>query len=316
MADASRSPPWRACAAALTRRTAPVQMLARPTGTVGNHRRMMRRAAKPLAGIGHRLWLRSGEAKLSLISAGVAFFGFLAIFPAVATVVAIWGYASDPEMIRNQIAVLKDFLPDDAFALLDTQVQALVSANGQTVGWALLLSTLFALWSARAGVDALIQGLDAAYGTPSRDGLRHAFRAIVLTVLLVLVALVSVLASVIVPFFLAVLPIQHVNTRWIEITNDILGASVVLFGLALAYRFGPNHPRTPAPLILPGLMLAVVLWFAASRGFMLYLANFGSYNKIYGGIGAFVVLLMWFWFSAYSVLLGAALNAVMRKPTQ
>lgn len=272
----------------------------------------MQRFARPL----HRLWVRSGEAKLSLISAGVAFFGFLAVFPAVATVVAIWGYASDPEVIRNQIAVLKDFLPDDAFALLDTQVQALVSANGQTVGWALLLSTLFALWSARAGVDALIQGLDAAYGTPSREGLHHHFRAIVLTVLLIAVALVSVLASVIVPFFLAVLPVAHPNTHWIETTNDVLGASVVLFGLGLAYRFGPNHPRPATPLVMPGLLLAVILWFVASRGFMLYLTNFGSYNKIYGGIGAFVVLLMWFWFSAYSVLLGAALNAVIRDPAQ
>lgn len=276
----------------------------------------MERLARPLAGIGHRLWLRSGEAKLGLISAGVAFFGFLSVFPAVATVVAIWGYASDPEAIRNQIAVLKDFLPEDAFLLLDTQVQALVSANGQTVGWALLVSTLFALWSARAGVDALIQGLDAAYGTPSRDGLRHAFRAVVLTMLLIAVALVSVMASVIVPLFLAILPVAHLDTGWIEVTNDVLGAAVVLFGLGLAYRFGPNHAPATAPLVLPGLLLAVVLWYVASRGFMLYLANFGSYNKIYGGIGAFVVLLMWFWFSAYSVLLGAALNAVIRPPPQ
>jgi membrane protein len=253
---------------------------------------------------------------LSRVRGGRAMPRQFRIFPAAASVIALWGFASDPEVIRGQIALLQDFLPADAFTVLDTQVQALISANGDIFGATTILSTLFALWSARAGVDALIQGLDAAYGTSQRGGVWHAIQAVVLTGTLIGVALVSVLAAVIVPLLLAVLPLGPDSTRWLEVTNEILGLSVVIIGVALAYRFGPNHLPRMRPRILPGLILSTLLWAAASRGFMLYLANFGSYNQIYGSIGAVVVLLMWFWFSSYAVLLGAALNAVMPRRVQ
>ncbi len=78
----------------------------------------------------------------------------------------------------------------------------------------------------------------------------------------------------------------------------------MVVGVALAYLFGPNHVGPVRPRILPGLILSALLWAAISRAFILYLSNFGSYNQIYGSIGAVVVLMMWFWFSSYAVLLG------------
>lgn len=260
-----------------------------------------------------RFWRRSTEANLGMISAGVAFFGFLAIFPAAAAVISIWGFASDPEVIRSQTQVLKDFLPPEAFRLLDGQVQALISASGGGVGWTPILSTLVALWSARAGVDALIQGLDAAYGTHQRGGFWHAVQAILLTGTLICVALVSVLAAVIVPVVIALFPNLPSAATWLEWANEGVGLSVVILGLVIAYRFGPNHAGPLRPRIFPGLILAAILWAVASRGFILYLGNFASYNQIYGSIGAVVALLMWFWLSSYAVLLGAALNAVMPR---
>jgi membrane protein len=260
-----------------------------------------------------RLWRRSMEANLGMISAGVAFFGFLAIFPAAAAVISIWGFASDPEVIRSQTLVLKAFLPPEAFRLLDGQVQALISANGGSVGLTPILSTLVALWSARAGVDALIQGLDAAYGTHQRGGLWHAIQAVLLTGTLICVALVSVLAAVIVPVVLALFPNLPSAATWLERTNEAVGLGVVIVGIAIAYQFGPNHAGPVRPRIVPGLVLAAILWAVAPRGFILYLGNFASYNQIYGSIGAVVALLMWFWLSSYAVLLGAALNAVMPR---
>ena len=260
-----------------------------------------------------RLWRRSTAANLGMISAGVAFFGFLAIFPAAAAVISIWGFASDPEVIRSQTQVLKDFLPPEAFRLLDGQVQTLISANGGGVGLTPILSTLVALWSARAGVDALIQGLDAAYGTHQRGGFWHAIRAILLTATLICVALVSVLAAVIVPIVLALFPNLPSAGTWLQRTNGAVGLGVVIVGIAIAYKFGPNHAGPLRPRILPGLVLATILWAVASRGLMLYLGSFGSYNQIYGSIGAVVALLMWFWLSSYAVLLGAALNAVIPR---
>jgi membrane protein len=260
-----------------------------------------------------RLWRRTAEANLGLISAGVAFFGFLAIFPAAAAVIAVWGFASDPEVIRGQTQVLQDFLPPEAFHLLDGQIQALISANSNIFGATTLVSTLFAIWSARAGVDALIQGLDAAYGTHSRGGMWHALQAILLTGTLICVALVSVLVAVVMPIAFALVPNLPQATSWLERTNELVGLGVVILGIALAYQFGPNHAGPNRPRIVPGLILSTLLWAAISRGFILYLGNFNNYNHVYGSIGAVVLLLMWFWFSSYAVLLGAALNAVMPR---
>ena len=275
--------------------------------------RTMATASHPIIDTLLRLWRRSSEANLGLISAGVAFFGFLAIFPAAAAVIAVWGFASDPGVIRGQIAVLQDFLPPDAYRLLDSQIQALISANSDVFGATTLFSTLFALWSARAGVDALIQGLDSAYGTHSRGGMLHTLQAILLTGTLICVALVSVIAAVVVPIAFALVPNLPEAASWLERTNELVGLGVVVLGIALAYQFGPNHAGPNRPRIIPGLILSTLLWAAISRGFIFYLSNFNSYNQIYGSIGAVVVLMMWFWFSSYVVLLGAALNAVMPR---
>ncbi len=273
----------------------------------------MARKTRPVLDTFLRLWRRSLEANLGLISAGVAFFGFLAVFPAAAAVIAVWGFASDPAVIRGQIMVLQDFLPPDAYSLLDAQIQALITSNSDAFGLTTIFSTLFAIWSARAGVDALIQGLDAAYGTHSRGGMWHALQAVLLTATLICVALISVVAAVIVPIIFALVPNLPEAARWLAQTNELVGLGVVILGIALAYRFGPNHAGPTRPRILPGVILSTVLWAAVSRGFILYLSNFNSYNHIYGSIGAVVVLMMWFWFSSYAVLLGAALNAVMPR---
>ena len=137
-----------------------------------------------LLGVVWRLWLRNAEAKLGLTSAGVAFFGFLAIFPAIAALIAVWGFASDPQVIYNQMAALKDLLPLQSYDLFESQVRALVAANGRDLGWTTVVSTLFAMWSARAGAGALIQGLDEAYGHVHRDGIWHILQAVMLTMVL------------------------------------------------------------------------------------------------------------------------------------
>jgi membrane protein len=96
----------------------------------------------------------------------------------------------------------------------------------------------------------------------------------------------------------------------LDLGNMALALGLLVLGLALTYRFGPNRPdHIEVRLFTRGLLVAMVLWFAVSRGFVLYLANFNSYNQVYGSIGAVVILMMWLYFSAYAVLLGAAVDA-------
>lgn len=255
-----------------------------------------------------RLYRRAEQAELDLIAAGVAFWGFLAIFPAVAAVIAIWGALSDPSLIRTEITLLEEILPPEAFALILDQVDALLAVSQRGIGWATLLSTLFALWSARAGVAALMRGLNAVHGLPNRTGHWHQLRAMVMMLALVGLILGAMLLSIIVPLLAQIVPDFARDFTTLQQVNQMVGLALAVLAVGLAYRFGPNHLRKP-PLLTWGLLVAIVLWGLAARGFMLYLENFPAYNRIYGSIGAVVALLMSLYVSAYALLLGAAVDA-------
>ena len=254
------------------------------------------------------LWARTDRAELGLIAAGVAFFGFLAIFPALAAVIAIWGFVADPLVLRSQIEPLRQFLPVDAFTVLSGQVEALIASNSGTLGLSTALSLGVALWSARAGVAALIRGLNAIHHLPNRLGMWHQLRAMVLTLLLVVLALSAMVVAVVGPLVIRYLPVGPVQALALEGANMLLGFLFVTLAIGLIYRLGPNAAKAPR-LFTRGLFIALALWGLVSRGFVLYLANFNTYNEVYGSIGAIAALLMWFYLSAYAVLLGAAYDA-------
>lgn len=259
---------------------------------------------------GHALWNLTEDRELSLIAAGVAFFGFLALFPALAAVIALWGYAADPAIIAKELEILADFLPTEAYALLRQQVDGLLQANVRSLGWTTLFSTVLALWSARAGVAALIRGLNAIHGLPPREGIWHQVQALMLTFVLIALALTAMAIAVVVPLVIGFLPLGTIETVVLEILNLTLGFCLVVVAVGLIYRFGPNRSTGKShPLFTPGLLIAMVLWAAVSRGLVVYFANFAAYNQVYGSIGAVVALLMWFYLSAYAFLLGAAFDA-------
>lgn len=252
-------------------------------------------------------------ARLGLTAAGVAFFAMLAVFPGIAAVIAVFGYFADPHVVLGQVQLLADFLPPEAFAIVLAQVQALVAANISTLGWASAISTLAALWSARAGVAALIEGVNATHSGDDRGNVHHLLASALLTLILVGVALVALAAGIFLPILLAVVPLGAFSALAIGLAKWAVSIGVVIFGVGLAYRYGPNRTDFRSAWISPGLILAVTLWAAASVAFSYYIANFSSYNRVYGSIGAVIALLMWFYISAYVILLGAALNAELER---
>lgn len=263
-----------------------------------------------------RVFVRLGQRNVGLISAGVAFFSILAIFPGLAAVIALFGFLADPAVISEQMGLLREFAPDEAYRLLNAQVTALLSANQSTLGWATLISTAAALWSARAGVAALQRGLNAIYGADNRTTFWQALSALGLTMALVAVVLVALLAVIVVPIALSLIPLGPLTGPALAVVPWIVALAVLVLGLGLMYRYGPNHGPTDdgrghPRRVVPGVVLAMVVWAVASIGFSYYLKNFGSYNEVYGSIGAVIALLMWFYIGAYVVLLGACLNAEM-----
>lgn len=248
--------------------------------------------------------------RLGLIAAGVAFFGVLAIFPALAAVVAVWGMFADPQAVAASMADLAEFLPPDAFDILNAQVEGLVLAPPGRLGWATALSLGAALWSARAGMAALVAGVNAAFGTENRGGIRHQVAAFGLTLAMVAAALVALTAGLVLPLVLAWVPLGPFEASLLQLSRWSVAPLATIIGIGLIYRYGPNLGGRRPPLLSLGLAVAVALWLAASEGFSIYLTNFGSYNKVYGSIGAVAALLMWVYLSAYAVLIGAAVNAM------
>ena len=257
-----------------------------------------------------------GENNLALISAGVAFFAMLSLFPALAALIALLGLVSEPAVVVSQLQEMRPFMPNDVYEILNDQVVSLVTTSTGTLGWAGLVSLLVALWSARAGVGAMITGLNAVYREKDRNTAKHYFRALMLTVMLVGVGIVALLMLVVIPVMLTFVPMGPVSTMVIEAVRWAIAVGVLFAGIGVLYRFGPNRKAARLPWLSVGAVVAVAAWAILSIGFSFYVANFGNYNQIYGSIGAVIAMLIWLWISSFLVLYGAALNAQIEMRTK
>lgn len=262
------------------------------------------RRIRLLWALARHLYILMDERNLGLIAAGVAFYAILSVFPGLAALIALWGVFGDPGLAAQQIEAYEAVLPNEVEALFRTQLNALATVDGLTLGWASILSFLLALWTARAGVAALMRGLNAIYGVPNRSGFSHAIRALVLTLSLIGVGFVALVCVVIVPVLVAFFPTGVFAQIGIEAARWSIALGVLATGFALIYRLAPNA-RAP---VWPGALLATLFWAAGSVGFSIYLQNFSTYNEVYGSIGAVVALLMWLLLSAWLVLVGGGIN--------
>ena len=256
---------------------------------------------------------RLDKIHLSLIAAGVAFYGMFAVFPGLAALFALWGLWYDPQVIQQFVHVADEFIPQGAVDIIHGQVDQLMQAGRTQLGWTTAISFLVATVAARAGVDALIRGLNAAHGVRSHSTIFGFLLAYVLTLALVGVVLMGLVTVVIGPLainFLTEGPLQS----WL---NSLVPWAVmfliVLIAIGILYRYGPNVKAPRTAIFTWGSLIAAVLWAAASCGFAAYLSSFNSYNRIYGSIGAVIALLMWFYLGGFSVLLGALINVEMAR---
>lgn len=257
-----------------------------------------------------------GEKNVGLISAGVAFYGLFAIIPALGAIIAIFGMVADPVAVQAELETVRGIVPDQVYALFEDQVVRLLSARSETLGLATLLSVILALWSVRAGVAAVIQGVNALFDRPNRRLAQHYLVAWLMSVSLIGVALVALVVLVVAPIALSFIPFNADDAAALRVLRWFVAFGVMLSGLGIIYRFGPNRRSERLGWITPGALFVVVLWVLVSEAFTFYVTNFGSYSRVYGSLGAVVATLFWFYLSAYLVMLGAALNVVLdrRRP--
>ncbi|MCA0135844.1 YihY/virulence factor BrkB family protein [Pseudosulfitobacter pseudonitzschiae] len=256
-----------------------------------------------------RVWVDLDDKNMMLIAAGVAFYSILAVFPAIAAVIAIWGIVADPEVVAVEVDKFRAVLPQEVYDLISQQIAQLVNGDRTTLTWASAVSLTLALWTSRAGVAAVMRGLNAIYGQPNRAGLSHYIRAMLLTLTLVGVALVALACVVLAPIVIRFVPFGIANSGLIELSRWVVMIVVLYAGISLLYRMGPVKREARMKWFTPGAIFATLGWTAASIGFSVYLQNFGNYNEIYGSIGAVIALLMWLFISAFLVLLGGSINA-------
>lgn len=250
------------------------------------------------------------------MAAGVAFYGVLAIFPAMAAVVSLYALFADPIAVQEHLQTLSGALPADVLQIFSEQLDALIRVEPESLGFRFILGVLLAIWSAHRAVNAIVYAITVAYKEEeTRSYLK--FNLVTYTIAggAVLLVVASLILMVVLPVLIGWLPLGPMTAVTTRIVGVLLFIILVMGSLTLLYRFAP--PRKPARWrwISPGSVAATIVWLLVSFGFSYYVSTFGTYNETYGALGAVVVLMMWFFLSGYAVIAGAMINAQMEYQT-
>ncbi len=262
--------------------------------------------------------------RIGLAAAGCAFYGTLALFPAISMLVSIYGLAFDPQTVEPQMKVLKHLLPGPAYTLIDDRIHMLVSKDHGTLTISLIISVLVTMWSSSAGTKSMLAALNIAYDErESRSFFRFQGTALGMTLGGIIGAVLTLALLVFLPALLDFVP-QHFHFEIVEQQTQLLiriGSPVLLVlfivsAFSLLYRFGPSRQEARWHWVTPGAVVSTVLWLIASAGFSYYVGHVASYDATYGPLGAVIGIMMWFFVTAYVVLLGAELNAELELQTE
>lgn len=276
--------------------------------------------AIPLAGwrqVAWRTWQESGTDNVGLVSAGVAFYGFLAVLPLLAATILTYGIFVDPQTVIRHMQDLTAVLPEAAAIAVGEQLLRLSASPDERKGLGILISLGIALFGARNGAGAIITALNIAYEEDEKRGfIRLSLTAIALTAAAVVGAVIAATALALVATLNTLLPqlggfMRFVTTAltYLVLTGAGVAAATVL------YRFGPSRRAARWRWLTPGAILAAIGWLILTFGFGAYAQYVGRFDTTYGPLGAIVALLTWLYLSSYVLLLGAELNAELEHQT-
>ncbi len=255
-------------------------------------------------------WKQASARQAPLLAAGVAFYAFLSLFPAMIAAIMTYGLVASPETVAKQSADIAEALPADAASLVTGQMDALIETSPDSLGIGLAIALVLAIYGAAGGVGNLITAINAMFGLAETRGfLKRKLLALVLTLGAIIFVLIVVALVAVAPAVLDKVDIVPGVRAGFEAGRWILLLAAVTVAIGVLFRLAPN--RTPrAPLISKGVLVATALWLLVSVGFSLYVDNFGSYGKTYGALAGVVVLLLWLWIGLFAILLGACVEAV------
>jgi membrane protein len=258
-------------------------------------------------------WKQASARQAPLLAAGVAFYAFLSLFPAMIAAIMTYGLVASHETVSEQSADIAEALPADAESVVTGQLDALTQTSSDSLSIGLVVALALAIYAAASGVGNLITAINAMFGLAETRGfIKRKLLALVLILGAIIFVVLMVGLVAVTPAVLDEIDVVPGVRAGFEAARWILLLGAVMIAIGILFRLAPNRsPRLP--LISKGVVIATVLWLLVSVGFSLYVDNFGSYGKTYGALAGVVVLLLWLWIGVYAILLGACVEAVREE---
>jgi membrane protein len=268
-----------------------------------------------------RLYANVGKHRVIAIAAGVTFYGLLAIFPALAALVSLYGLFADPATIASHLDAMAGVMPGGALDVIRDQVNRVAAQHNGTLGLTFLTGLAVSLWSANAGMKAIFDALNLVFDEEEKRGF---FRLNAVSLLFtsgaILFVLVAIAGMVVIPLVLGYLGVPDTPAILVKIFRWPLLFVVVALAQTILYRYGPScraRARSPRWRWMSwGSVCAALAWLAVSFLFSWYAENFGNYNATYGSLGAVIGFMVWMWLSTIVTLLGAEVDAEMERRSE
>jgi membrane protein len=278
---------------------------------IGSTEKEIKRGWREIARV---LYGNVSEHRVTAIAAGVTYFALLAVFPFVGAVVSIYGLFGDAAALASHLDRLSAILPGGVIEIVGDQLKRVASGEKTSLSLAFVFSVAFSLWSANAGMKALFDALNIVYGAKETRGfVRLNAVSLAFTIGAVIFLTLAVGAMTILPAAIRYAGLET-TTEWLVIgVRSPLMLAVIALGLALIYRFGSSRENAQWHWITVGSAVTTVAWIVFSMAFAFYAANFASYNKTYGSLGAMIGFMTWMWLSVLVLLGGAEIDAVLER---
>jgi membrane protein len=240
----------------------------------------------------------------------VVFYALLAIFPAITALVSLYGLFTDAATINEHLSLAAGLLPQGALDIVQEQVNRIAAKGEAKLGLAFIFGLGLALWSANAGMKAIIDALNVVYEEKEkRSFIKLNLVSLSLTLAAILSLLLAIAAVIVLPLVLNYAGLGTTGELLLRVLRWPALFLLVIIGLAVLYRFGPSRTKPQWQWLSVGSIFAAIAWLIASALLSWYLANFANYDATYGSLGAAIGLMMWLWISSLVVLLGAELNS-------
>jgi len=263
-----------------------------------------------------RAWAENKADNMPIIGGGVAFFGFLAIFPTLIAAISLYGLVASPATVQEQVDGLKGTVPDEVLTIITDQLKSVAEAGNGALSVSLVISILAALFSASGGVNNLITAVNIAYDeVETRNAIKLRALALLLTFGAIVFVLVTLTLVAVVPVVLDALPLGIVGTILAQVVRWVLLLGLMAGALSILYRVAPDRDAPKFRWVSLGSVVVTVAWVVVSIAFSFYVSNFSSYGATYGAVAGVVVLMLWLQLTVFLVLLGAEINAEAEHQT-